>query len=64
MIRLFSLFRADTDALRPLFGVEPEYLQAAFDAIEKQHGDFDTYRRVALGIDDGELAAFRALALE
>jgi protein-tyrosine phosphatase len=64
MIRLFSLFRADTDALQPLFGVEPEYLQAAFDAIEKQHGDFDTYRRAALGIDDAELAAFRALALE
>jgi protein-tyrosine phosphatase len=64
MIKLFSLFRADTDALLPLFGVEPEYLAAAFEAIDKQHGDFDTYRRSALGIDDAELAAFRTLALE
>src|SRR5262245_40495226 len=64
MIRLFSLFRADTSKLEPLFGVEPAYLQAAFDEIEKRHGDFDTYRRVALGIDDARLAAFRALALE
>ena len=64
MIRLFSLFRTDTSKLEPLFGVEPAYLQAAFDEIDKRHGDFDTYRRVALGIDDARLAAFRALALE
>jgi protein-tyrosine phosphatase len=64
MIRLFSLFRTDAVALRPLFGVEPEYLAAAFEAIDKAHGDFETYRRDALGIDDAELAAFRELALE
>ena len=64
MIMLFSWFRGDTDALRPLFGVEPAYLEAAFEAIAKQHGDFDTYRRSALGLDDAELEAFRALALE
>jgi protein-tyrosine phosphatase len=64
MIELFSLFRTDSDALRPLFGVEPEYLEAAFEAIEKRYGDFDTYRRDALGIDDAELAAFRSQMLE
>jgi protein-tyrosine phosphatase len=64
MIKLFSLFRADTDALRPLFGVEPAYLEAAFAEIEKRYGDFDTYRRTALGLDDAEVTAFRALALE
>ena len=64
MIRLFSLFRTDTEALRPLFGVEPAYLEAAFDAIDSSYGDFDTYRRVALGLDDAELAAFRSYALE
>ncbi|HEU4428166.1 MAG TPA: tyrosine-protein phosphatase [Myxococcota bacterium] len=64
MIELFSLFRADTDALRPLFGVEPAYLEAAFDAIEAHHGDFDSYRRNALGLDDAELETFRSLALE
>jgi protein-tyrosine phosphatase len=64
MIKIFSLFRADTDALRPLFGVEPAYLEAAFESIEKSHGDFDSYRRSALGLDDAEVVAFRALALE
>ncbi len=64
MIKVFSLFRADTDALRPLFSVEPAYLDAAFEAIEKEYGDFDTYRRNALGLDDAEVAAFKALALD
>jgi protein-tyrosine phosphatase len=64
MIELMSLTRADSDALRPLFGVEPAYLEAAFDAIEARYGDFDAYRREALGLDDAEVEAFRALALE
>ena len=64
MIELLSLTRADSDALRPLFGVEPAYLEAAFAEIEKNYGDFDTYRRNALGLDDAEVEAFRALALE
>lgn len=64
MIKVFSLFRADTDALRPLFGVEPSYLEAAFQTIDEKYGDFDTYRREALGLDDAEVAAFRTLALE
>lgn len=64
LIELFSLFRVDAEALRPLFGVEPAYLQAAFDAIDSSYGDFDTYRREALGLDDAEVAAFRSYALE
>jgi protein-tyrosine phosphatase len=64
MIKVFSLFRADRDQLRPLFGVEPAYLEAAFDSIESHYGDFDTYRRDALGLDDAEVEAFRALVLE
>ena len=64
MIELFSLFRVDSEALRPLFGVEPAYLEAAFEAIDAQWGDFDTYRREALGLDDAELEAFRMAVLE
>jgi protein-tyrosine phosphatase len=63
-IELFSLFRVDGDALRPLFGVEPAYLDAAFEAIEARYGDFETYRREALGLDDAEVEAFRASLLE
>lgn len=64
LIEVFSLFRVDSDALRPLFGVEPAYLEAAFDAIDAQWGDFDTYRREALGLDDAEVEAFRMAVLE
>lgn len=64
LIELFSLFRVDSDALRPLFGVEPAYLEAAFEAIDAQWGDFDTYRREALGLDDAEVEAFRMAVLE
>jgi protein-tyrosine phosphatase len=64
MIEVFSLFRADTDALRPLFGVEPAYLEAAFQAIDTNYGNFDDYRRTALGLDDAEVEAFRTAVLE
>jgi protein-tyrosine phosphatase len=55
-MRVFSLFRADTDGIRPLLGVEPRYLQAAFDAMVRDYGSIDNYLRAALGVDD----AFRA----
>lgn len=64
MMRVFSLFRIDAEKLRPLFGVERAYLEAAFEAIEKNWGDFETYRRDALGLDDAELTAFRDAVLE
>jgi len=64
MIRVFSLFRADPERVRPVLGVEPAYLEAAFDEIDARFGSFDRYRREALGLDDTRLAAFRELALE
>lgn len=64
MIRLLSFFRADADGLRSVMGVERRFLEAAFDEIETRHGDFDTYRREALGLSDEALVAFRELGLE
>lgn len=64
MVRVFSLFRIDPEQVRPVLGVEPAYLDAAFEAIEQKYGTFDAYRRKALGIDDEQLAAFRQIALE
>jgi protein-tyrosine phosphatase len=64
MIRVFSLFRTDPERVRPVLGVEPAYLEAAFDEIDARCGGFDRYRREALGLDDARLAAFRELALE
>jgi protein-tyrosine phosphatase len=64
MIRAFSLFRTDPERVRPVLGVEPAYLEAAFDEIDARFGSFDRYRREALGLDDARVAAFRELALE
>jgi protein-tyrosine phosphatase len=64
MIRVFSFFRTDPERVRPVLGVEPAYLEAAFDEIDTRYGSFDRYRREALGLDDARLDAFRELALE
>lgn len=64
VIRVVSLLRADPERVRPVLGVEPAFLAAAFDEIDARWGSFDRYRREALGLDDARLAAFRELALE
>jgi len=64
MIRVMSLFRIDPEQVRPVLGVEEAYIDAAFAAIDETYGDFDTYRREALGLDDERLAKFREMALE
>jgi len=64
LIRLTTLFRVDGDQLRPVLGVERRYLEAAFAAIDERYGDFATYRREVLGIDDLQLARFREQNLE
>jgi protein-tyrosine phosphatase len=38
------------DAIRPAFEVHPEYLQAAFDEIEKKYETIENYLSMALGV--------------
>jgi protein-tyrosine phosphatase len=64
MIRLMSLFRVDPEQVRPVLGVEEAYIDAAFEAIDENYGDFESYRREALGLDDATVARFRDMALE
>lgn len=45
----------DADSLRPMFGVEPDYLRASLDAM----GDMERYAREALGLDEGQLERMR-----
>lgn len=52
------------EALKPILGVEPEYLDAVFAAIDKEYGNFDEFRRRALGLSDADLVALKALLLE
>lgn len=63
-MRIFSLFRADTDGVQQLMGVDPAYLQSAFDAMKKNYGSIDNYLREGLGVDDEFRTRLRARYLE
>lgn len=49
----------DLSNLEAVLTVRPEYLQAAFDAVEEQYGDFETYLTEGLGVDQATLDALR-----
>jgi len=63
-VRLFSLFRVDPEALRPLLGVEPAYVEAALESMKKEYGSVDNYLREGLGIDEGIRQQLRTTLLE
>jgi len=46
----------DAEALRPMFGVEPAYLEAALNGI----GDYETYATQTLGLSDKTVSDLRA----
>lgn len=46
-----------------LWGVQPEFLQAAFDAVEQDYGSLDAYLREALGIGERERRRLHELYL-
>ena len=64
MAELFSFWSLDGERLRPLLGVEQRFLEAAFEGIDAEHGDFDTFRREGLKVSDAQLAALREVGLE
>ncbi|MBX9662386.1 tyrosine-protein phosphatase [Novosphingobium sp.] len=39
------------DALRTIMGVQPEFLESAFAAMEREHGTFEAYAEAVLGAD-------------
>lgn len=47
-----------------LWGVQVEFLHAAFEAVEKDHGSLDAYLREGLGIGRAEHERLRALYLQ
>ncbi|MFD0669597.1 tyrosine-protein phosphatase [Ramlibacter sp. MAHUQ-53] len=47
-----------------LWGVQPEFLTAAFEAVEADHGSLDAYLREALGLGPREHERLRALYLQ
>jgi protein-tyrosine phosphatase len=52
--------RIDPSLIEPLMAVRPEYLQAGFDAAEKEYGSMDGYVRKGLGLSDSTIRALRA----
>ncbi|MDB2665166.1 tyrosine-protein phosphatase [Gammaproteobacteria bacterium] len=63
-IKLMSLFQADVEILRPLLGVEQEYIEMAFKTAEENYGSLENYIREGLEISDKEIIALRSLLLE
>jgi protein-tyrosine phosphatase len=49
--------------VRVLWGVRPEFLQAAFDEIDARHGGFESYLREGLRLREPERARLRELYL-
>ena len=47
-----------------LWGVQVEFLEAAFEAVEKDHGTLDAYLRDGLGLGEREHQRLRALYLQ
>jgi len=52
------------EARAPLLEARPEYLLAAFDAIESRDGSLETYFRDTLGLDEQQQATLRSHLLE
>jgi protein-tyrosine phosphatase len=59
-----SFFRTPRNEVRVLLEVRPEYLEAAFAAIDEHYGSFDNYLDQGLGIDEQTLERLRAALLD
>jgi protein-tyrosine phosphatase len=59
-----SFFRTPRSEVRALMETRPEYLHAAFAAMDEHYGSFDGYLREGLGIDHDTLERLREALLE
>jgi protein-tyrosine phosphatase len=50
--------------MKVLWQVQPEFLQAAFDAVDAQHGGMRDYLHGAIGLSPQETNALQHLLLE
>lgn len=55
---------ATPEALKPMVGVEADYLDAAFREIERRSGSLDAYLETVLGLDAAARARLQAALLE
>jgi protein-tyrosine phosphatase len=59
-----SFFQTPRSEVRALMEVRPEYLEAAFEAMNHKYGSFEGYLHEGLGIDDATLERLRSKLLE
>ena len=59
-----SFFRTPRSEVRAMMEVRPEYLEAAFAAIDEKYGSFEEYLHEGLGIDEATLERLRSNLLE
>ena len=59
-----SFFQTPRSEVRALMEVRPEYLEAAFAAIDQKYGSFEGYLHEGLGIDEATLERLRSALLE
>jgi protein-tyrosine phosphatase len=50
--------------MKVLWQVQPEFLHAAFDAVDAQHGGMQDYLQGAIGLSPQELAELKQMLLE
>jgi protein-tyrosine phosphatase len=58
-----SRFGLTPDVAAVLWRVQPEFLHAAFEAVDEEYGGLDAYFREGLGLREKERARMRALYL-
>ena len=63
-INISSTFKVDTDNIRKVLEVEERYIQAAFDAIDKEWGSMELYFKNGLMLSEAEIEKIKALYLE
>jgi protein-tyrosine phosphatase len=65
-MRLLRLFKGDeaADKLTVMLGVEETWLNAAFDEIDRQWGDFDNYVATGLQLSPSDIEQLRSTLLE
>ncbi len=57
-------WRLPPHAAKVLYGVQPEFLKASFEAIDEDYGGIEAYLRDGLGLKDAERARLRELYLQ
>lgn len=57
LLAQFAATGGDPDALAPFLEVRPDYLQAAFDELDRTYGSFDAYLSEGLGLTTVEVEA-------